>query len=220
MNTTDILSRIRKFYNLRSDKELAKFLGVQPQVLSNWKKRGTIKIDIIINKCKEMDLNYLLRGGLYDYQKFEELTKLQHGNFAERLKNILKHKHISQKELAEICNVAQSQVSRWLNGIVYPSAENLIKISKALNVDIHWLLTGEGEPKVTREFAAKEEPAGAGDLDDRLRGAIRKISGNESLIRQVVGYIDGLTSSVKEEELPVRGNRNHIKDKEPAPGKV
>ena len=70
MNIIDILNRIKKFYNLQSDKELAEFLGIRPQVLNNWKKRNTIKIEILSERCSEMDLNYLLRGeSLYDYQK-------------------------------------------------------------------------------------------------------------------------------------------------------
>jgi len=70
MDVKSILERIKKFYNIKEDKELAKFLGVTPQNIYDWKKRGTIKIDILLEKCSEMDLNYLLRGeSLYDYQK-------------------------------------------------------------------------------------------------------------------------------------------------------
>lgn len=63
--------------------------------------------------------------------------------FAESLKQIRKEKAISQEELAELLHVSRQAVSKWEQGIGYPEVETLLVLSKALNVSLDSLMSGE-----------------------------------------------------------------------------
>lgn len=56
------LSRLKSALKMSSDAELASFLGLSPQAISSWRSRNTINFDIIIAKCVDVDLNWLVRG--------------------------------------------------------------------------------------------------------------------------------------------------------------
>ena len=62
MNKLLILNEIKSYLNIKSDTEFAVFLGIKPQVLSNWKARNTFDIDLIYTKCEFIDANWLLTG--------------------------------------------------------------------------------------------------------------------------------------------------------------
>ena len=62
INISLILSRIKEHYNVNNDAELARFLGVPPTTLSNWKSRKTLNWVLIFQKCEEMDFNILIKG--------------------------------------------------------------------------------------------------------------------------------------------------------------
>lgn len=54
--------------------------------------------------------------------------------FADNLKQMRKKKGISQEELAQLLNVSRQAVSKWEQGIGYPSRKiiNLIKSTECL----------------------------------------------------------------------------------------
>ena len=62
MDKTLILSRIKKAYNLKNDAMLAKFLGIKPSTLSGWYSRNTIDFDLMFEKCKQINFDWLLTG--------------------------------------------------------------------------------------------------------------------------------------------------------------
>lgn len=62
MDKTLILSRVKEVKGLTSDKQLAEFLGVTTQSLSNWKSRNTIDYDVLFTKCVGEDLNWIING--------------------------------------------------------------------------------------------------------------------------------------------------------------
>ena len=62
VNKTCILDKIKEFYGLKSNKALSEFLGVTKQTISNWYSRNTIDYDIVLAKCKDVDLHWLLLG--------------------------------------------------------------------------------------------------------------------------------------------------------------
>jgi hypothetical protein len=57
-----ILARIKKAYHLETDAEVAKLLGIKPSTLSMQKNRGKLDIVRIINKCSDLNKNWLLDG--------------------------------------------------------------------------------------------------------------------------------------------------------------
>lgn len=66
-------------------------------------------------------------------------------NMIERLKQIRLHTGLNQREYAEKIEVNLSNYRSYEQGIrrIYP--ETLVKINQFTNVNLHWLLTGEGE---------------------------------------------------------------------------
>lgn len=60
----DILERLKQIKKLKTDADVAKFLNIKPNTLSNWKKRNSYDLEKIITKCAEnnVDLNWLLTG--------------------------------------------------------------------------------------------------------------------------------------------------------------
>ena len=62
MDKSLMLSEIKSHFNFKKDSEFAKFLGLQPQVLSNWKKRGTFDIEVLYTKCVVVNSDWLITG--------------------------------------------------------------------------------------------------------------------------------------------------------------
>ncbi|MGD8426883.1 MAG: S24 family peptidase [Balneolaceae bacterium] len=57
-----LLERIKKAYSLQTDAEVATFLGMKPTTLSMQKNRGKLDLTRIVNKCNDLNLNWLLNG--------------------------------------------------------------------------------------------------------------------------------------------------------------
>lgn len=57
-----VLDRIKEYYKLKGNAELARFLGVAPNTITNWYGRKTFDIDVIYTKCVGIDMNWLLTG--------------------------------------------------------------------------------------------------------------------------------------------------------------
>lgn len=62
MDKTIMLDRIKDYYNFQTDVVFAKFLGITPQVLSNWKGRNSFDAELLYNKCPELNPSWLLCG--------------------------------------------------------------------------------------------------------------------------------------------------------------
>ena len=60
--------------------------------------------------------------------------------FAERLREILKEKNLSQETLARKLDTTQPTVQRWTAGKQEPSFDTLVKICLELNTDPNDLL--------------------------------------------------------------------------------
>ena len=61
-NTNLILNRIKKAKNIEKDAELARFLGITSGLLANWKARNTYNLEILLEKCSDISLDWLLLG--------------------------------------------------------------------------------------------------------------------------------------------------------------
>jgi len=57
-----ILNEIKNYYSFKSDTKFADFLGITPQVLSNWKSRKTFDVELIYTKCLIFNSEWLLTG--------------------------------------------------------------------------------------------------------------------------------------------------------------
>lgn len=74
MNSKDIINRIKEQLNFSTDKELAEKLNMKPSLLSNWKKRGTFKLDILTKFEHKLDFNWILTGQ-YKYPNSQKENK-------------------------------------------------------------------------------------------------------------------------------------------------
>lgn len=59
---TLILNKIRMYLNFKSDTDFAKYLGINRNVLSNWKARNTYDTNLLIEKCDFLNTDWLLTG--------------------------------------------------------------------------------------------------------------------------------------------------------------
>lgn len=57
-----VLDRIKEYYKLKGNADLARFLGVAPNTITNWYGRKTFDIDVVYTKCVDIDMNWLLTG--------------------------------------------------------------------------------------------------------------------------------------------------------------
>lgn len=83
-----ILDEIKKYLNIKSDKDFCIYLGIKPNVLSNWKKRNTFDIDKITQKCEFISIDYLLTGkGPMLITPNEEITIAEESNTGYNINN-------------------------------------------------------------------------------------------------------------------------------------
>ena len=62
-----------------------------------------------------------------------------------RLREVMEYKGLSIKAFAELLDMPYRTLQNYLLNERDPSAEVLIKISDVLNVDLNWLMCGEGD---------------------------------------------------------------------------
>lgn len=62
LNKTAVLDRIKDYYSLERKVDLANFLDISSNTLSNWYTRGTLDLDVIYTKCEGIDFNWLFTG--------------------------------------------------------------------------------------------------------------------------------------------------------------
>lgn len=56
------------------------------------------------------------------------------------MRELLKNKKITQIELAEQIGVSQQTISKWINKVIRPKYEELIKLSKILSISVEDLI--------------------------------------------------------------------------------
>lgn len=57
-----ILERIKEAYHLETDAEVADFLDIKPSTLSMQKNRGRLNLKRVIERCSDLNKNWLLEG--------------------------------------------------------------------------------------------------------------------------------------------------------------
>lgn len=86
LDKTAVLDRIKEFYSLKGNAELARFLGVAPNTITNWYKRVTFDIDAIFTKCEDVNYNWLLTGkGPMLKEEKEDIQILHHPKVPEKI---------------------------------------------------------------------------------------------------------------------------------------
>lgn len=66
-------------------------------------------------------------------------------SISERLKQVVEAKSLNIKEFSEISTIPYRSIQNYLRNEREPNVEALIKLKDTMNIDINWLLTGEGK---------------------------------------------------------------------------
>ena len=101
----------------------------------------------------------------------------------ERIKYFRKRLGLKQEELAELCGVDASCISRWEIGKWAPSVESSLRLAKALKVTVEDLCE-EGETKM-EDIATKQAVAEFQELNPQEQGLVL------TLIRELKKLRDG-----------------------------
>lgn len=88
VNSNDILDRLKKALNMRSDAELARFLEVNPSTVATWRVKQSMKFDRIIEYSRNIDLNWLFKGEETQKKCVEEFDLIKSD------KDIVTHKSV------------------------------------------------------------------------------------------------------------------------------
>jgi len=76
----NIIKRLKKELNIKTDSQLSIHLGLSDNTITTWKQRGTFNLSLIIERCGELDLNYIVFGvnrksdSLHSIQSAYEIT--------------------------------------------------------------------------------------------------------------------------------------------------
>ena len=81
-------------------------------------------------------------------------------------------------------DIPYSSLQNYIKGIREISMENLHKIVAKFNLNVHWLLTGEGDPFITK----KEQQSSLNDRAEEVLRLIRDM--NEEQQKEILKYIE------------------------------
>lgn len=114
-----IIERIKEYKNISSDAELARFLGISPTRLANWRARNTIDYDLIFTKCEEVNLNWLITGSgvilkseLFTPVDVVETDLSENGMFINFLKEQIKEKEVKIEAQAQELGGLKAELSK------------------------------------------------------------------------------------------------------------
>ncbi len=102
-----------------------------------------------------------------------------------RVTKLRRELDISQKELAQKCNITEASLSRYENDLREPKGEIIVKLSNALNVTTDYLLgrTDERKPKKEINNATTIAAHRLGDIEQLPDDAIDEINNYIDLMR-------------------------------------
>ena len=78
-------------------------------------------------------------------------------DLATRLTNLLDENRLSVNAFAKKVGVSQQAIGKIVRGETL-NPKNILEIAAALNVDPHWLKTGEGDPDPSYRIVEVSEP--------------------------------------------------------------
>ena len=90
VNSIIILDRIKELINIKTDLELAKYLGISQNTIYSWKSRDSVDVWVIFQRLPKLDWNYIFYGEGFNSMieeneaREQELLKLRKEN--QRLK--------------------------------------------------------------------------------------------------------------------------------------
>jgi len=143
-----VLDRIKEFYNLEKKIDLANFLDISPNTLSNWYTRDTFDIDIIYTKCVGVDFNWLFNGEESNFLKGQNYVKIFNRIFEE----ILPETGLTYQELGEFCGIDKERMEFIFHRQQNMNEKDISQIVSKLNLVPSWVINGYGEKYIDKSF--------------------------------------------------------------------
>ncbi|MEG1740239.1 MAG: helix-turn-helix transcriptional regulator [Akkermansia sp.] len=118
----------------------------------------------------------------YPIGKKMQQEKHPDGNFSSRLRAILKTKKMKQKELSSLCGLSVVAISRYISGERRPGADELFRISVALDTSMEWLIAGIKANEKTTDWQIRAERAEAqlNEVKKSIKVLLSIVASNES----------------------------------------
>jgi transcriptional regulator with XRE-family HTH domain len=155
-STSEILERLFSSYGVTSQKELAERLGIAPNNISGWTKRGSVSGNAII-KCAldtGADLHWLVTGefgsshlqidagALKGKPLYDQI--LASGGKAVLRRMMDAYGFRTQKELGDLLGISTATISTWIRRNFFPG-DVVIACALDTGVSLEWLATGKGK---------------------------------------------------------------------------
>lgn len=112
-----------------------------------------------------------------------------------RLRDLREEHNLTQKELGALVGVAQSNINRWENGTVCPSADFVIKLANYFNVSTDYLL---GRTDELGAALTSPSPPTLSDREKHVLELFRQMSYSQQ--NRYIGFGEGM--------LGISGNAN------------
>lgn len=96
--------------------------------------------------------------------------------FFERLRLCLDDRDMSQADLARDLGVGVATVSEWFTRGRVPSGEIMLRLPQTLQVNGHWLLTGEGPRELEQHHGGDPYLRGAQDALARMARSVEEVA--------------------------------------------
>ena len=77
--------------------------------------------------------------------------------FKDKLKKYRIENSLSQEELANKLFISRTLISKWENGVIYPSYNNMEKLAQIMGVNIDYLLSNEEAKQITLNTNSRRE---------------------------------------------------------------
>ena len=127
-------------------------------------------------------------------------------SFGKRLRSVRLSKSISLRDLNDKSTVHYAIISQYENDITFPQVKNLVLLSNALCVNLHWLITGKG----TKELPGAEDRESIHRVKAELAAARKELQGAEEQIKELKNqYYEGLQyiNQLQKELLAVKNQK-------------
>ncbi len=104
--------------------------------------------------------------------------------FKEKLRAFREEKNMTQAELASKIFVSRTLISKWENGVIYPSSENMKKLANLMNVDVNSLLSEEETKMIVLDSNSKNF-----SLAQKIIYALALIIISSGITLLIVGFV-------------------------------
>lgn len=154
-----ILERVKISYDLRTDADLADFLGVKQNTIATWKRRGSVNLELILSKCHMNNANWLIYNEepmwKSDLVAIEDKTDFSREIYAHEkweLENLNKQVILLRQRIDTLQNPPKVRDGNKFT--LYPSAYTDSHYIKALEEQVEIL---NGKIKILNEKLSNKE---------------------------------------------------------------